>query len=240
MPRHNPHTVADEPGVLIPVQVGAWQDGYDAGISSPPDVPPTPHRLDPAYPKPWAQGAAAGNADGQAEGWRWAYFARARRPAPEGAAESPYGPRDSGESRPQDAGLFSFAQSWPCVGEEPLLVMLTRFAPGERGGDGLTGRQLARACADKGVPRLYLPVNLSSSGPPQEWTGDPLGDLGYWHGTVSESLQEAAPEAIAQVTVRAPRFAAVVRYVPAAEHHFFDLLPVGGLLPPDRASRPAG
>jgi hypothetical protein len=120
------------------------------------------------------------------------------------------------------------------VGEAPLLVMPAQSAPGEKDKDGLTGQKLAGACAAKGLPRLHLPVTLSSSGRPPEWTGNPLGDLGYWHGTVSESLEEAAPEAIAQVTVRAPRFAALVRYVPAAEHHFFGLLPVGGRLPPDR------
>ncbi|MEV2211621.1 hypothetical protein AB0H86_09195 [Streptomyces sp. NPDC050997] len=236
MPQHNPHPVPDEPGGLIRSEVRGWQDGYDVGISSPPDVPRTPLVRDPDYARAWTQGAAAGNSDGRTEGWRWAYFEGAVQPVPKEAAGDRYGPQDSGVSEHGDAPAFSFAQSWPCVGESPLLVMLAQFAPGERGGDGLTGRRLARACVDKGVPRLYLPVSLTSSGRPEERNGDPLRDAGYWHGAVSESLDEAAPEAIAQVTVRAPRFAAVVRYAPTAEHDFFDLLPVGGLLPPERGA----
>ncbi|MGW2050467.1 hypothetical protein ACWCPF_35630 [Streptomyces sp. NPDC001858] len=234
MPQHNPYPVPDEPGVLVPVEVRGWQDGYDVGISSPPDVPAMPESRDPQYGPSWAPGAQAGNADGRAEGWRWAYFDGRVRPA--AGAGIGYGPQASGEPEPGDPGVFSFAQSWPCVGEAPLLVMLAEFAPGEHGGEGLTGRRLARACADKGVERLYLAVNLSSSGKPDEWTPDALNGAGYWHGTVCESLDDAAPEAIAQVTVREPRFAGLVRYAPAGEHDFFDLLPVGGLLPPEFAS----
>ncbi|MEJ8672851.1 hypothetical protein WKI71_44355 [Streptomyces sp. MS1.AVA.1] len=227
MTQHNPHSVPVEPGVFVPVGVRAWQDGYDEGISSPPDVPRTPLVRDPDYAEAWAQGALAGNADGRTEGWRWAYFEGKVRPEPKDEAVGRYGPQDSGEP-----GLF--AQSWPCVGERPLLVMLAQFAPGERGGDGLTGRLLAQACTDKGVRQLYVPVNLSSSPPVEEPTGDALHDAGYWHGTVCESLEEAGPEAIAQVTVRVPNFAGIVRYAPAAEHNFFDLLPVDGRLQPGR------
>ncbi|MGW6738884.1 hypothetical protein [Streptomyces sp. NPDC055013] len=231
MTQHNPHTVPVDPGVFVPVGVRAWQDGYDEGISSPPDVPRTPLVRDPDYAEAWAEGALAGNADGRAEGWRWAYFEGKVRPEPKDEAVGRYGPQDSGEP---EGTTFSFAHSWPCVGERPLLVMLRQIAPGESGGDGLTGRLLAQACADKGVRQLYLPVNLSSTRLTNEPTGDALNNAGYWHGAVSESLEEAAPEAIAQVTVRIPSFAGLVRYAPAAEHNFFDLLPVDGLLPPER------
>ncbi|MEV8593527.1 hypothetical protein [Streptomyces sp. NPDC052012] len=231
MPQHNPHPVPDDPGVFVPTQVQGWQDGYDAGISSPPNVPVTPLVRDPDYADAWTEGATSGNADGRTEGWRWAYFDGAAQPDPQGVGR-PYEPRDSGEYGQEHGSAFT--QSWACVGELPLVVILAPFAPGERGGEGLTGRQLARACADKGVSRLYLPVSLFSSGAAQEGTGDPLTDAGYWHGTVHESLDEAAPEAIDYVTVRQVRFAALLRYAPAAEHDFFDLLPVNELLPPIR------
>ncbi|GHF00271.1 hypothetical protein E5082_09695 [Streptomyces griseoluteus] len=235
MPQHNPHTVPDEPGVFVPVEVEGWQHGYDAGISSPPNVPRTPLVRNPDYGDAWAEGAVSGNRDGRTEGWRWAYFHGDARPDPQGAG-GPYEPRDSGEDAPgygQEYG-GTFAQSWACLGELPLSVVLAQFAPGGRGGDGLTGRLLARACADKGVTALYLPVSLLSSGAAEEGTGDPLNDAGYWHGTVQESLDEAAPEAIAYVTVRQIRYAALLRYQHAAEHNFFDLLPVDSLLPPNR------
>ncbi|GAA1422808.1 hypothetical protein GCM10009601_24860 [Streptomyces thermospinosisporus] len=231
MPQHNPYAVPDEPGRFVPVEVRGWQDGYDAGISSPPRVPPTPSRRDPGYMDGWTRGAQAGNADGRAEGWRWAYFDGAVRPDP-GDAGGRYEHRDSGE---QAAGSGqAFTQCWPGVGERPLLVMLAAFAPGEHGGEGLTGRVLARACADKGVTQLYLPVSLQPSRAPDEGTGDPLTSAGYWHGAVHESLDEAAPEAIDHVLVRVVRFAALVRYRPAAEHDFFDLLPVHDMMPPGR------
>ncbi|GGV81408.1 hypothetical protein GCM10010294_55010 [Streptomyces griseoloalbus] len=233
MPQHNPYPVPEEPGVFIPVEVKGWQDGYDAGISSPPNTPPTPSVRNPDYMDAWEEGAASGNADGRTEGWRWAYFGGGSRPDPRGAG-GPYEPQNSGEGGQEHSEVFT--QSWPCVGERPLLVVLARFAPGQRGGDGLTGRLLARACTDKGVTRLYLPVSLHPSEAPQDGTGDPLTDAGYWHGTVQESLDEAAPEAIEHVTVRVVRFAALLRYEPTAEHDFFDLLPVNGQLPSNRLS----
>ncbi|MEG3626950.1 hypothetical protein [Streptomyces poriticola] len=116
------------------------------------------------------------------------------------------------------------------MGERPLRVLLAQFAPGDEPEDGLIGRTLARACADKGVARLYLPVLTSSSGPAAEPTGDALLDEGFRHGSVSESLAEAAPQARPEVQARVPHFGAVVRYTPAAEHHFFDLLPLDGRL----------
>ncbi|MEU5522812.1 hypothetical protein ACIQCD_17405 [Streptomyces sp. NPDC093250] len=228
MPQHNPHPIPTEPGVFIPVEVRGWQHGYDAGISSPPHTPPTRSVRHPGYMDAWAEGAAAGNADGRTEGWRWAYFDDRPRPDP-GGAGGPYEVRDSGEGG--HANGEAFPQSWACVGELPLVVALEQFAPGVRHGEGLTGRRLAEACADKGVTRLYLPVSVHSSGAAEEPTGDPLTDAGYWHGTVRESLDEAAPEAIKHVSVRVVRFAALLRYEPAAEHHFFDLLPVNGQLP---------
>ncbi|MET9730327.1 hypothetical protein ABZZ79_06575 [Streptomyces sp. NPDC006458] len=225
MTRRNPYPVPQEPGVIVPVEVRGWHHGYEAGISSPPDVPPTPSRRHPGYMTAWQEGAHAGNADGRAEGWRWAYFDEGALPQPGDAGV--YGPRDSGEP---DAERGDFPQSWPCVGERPLRVMLAEFAPGEGAEDGLTGRSLARACADKGVARLYLPVLTSSSGPAPEPTGDALGDAGYRHGPVCESLAEAAPHARPEVLTRVPHFGAVIRYEPAREHHFFDLLPLDGRL----------
>ncbi|QIY93193.1 hypothetical protein HEP87_02000 [Streptomyces sp. S1D4-11] len=229
MPQHNPYSVPVEPGEFMPVQIGAWQNGYDAGISTPPDVPPTPLVRNPDYAQAWAQGAVAGNADGRSEGWRWAYFDGTARPSPQEGAGCPYGPRDSGE--PPQAERADYAQSWPCVGELPLQMILAQFAPGGGDENGRTGRVLAQACADKGISRLHLPVSLSSSGSPLEPAGDPLGDAGYWHGTVTESPAEAGDEAFKWVTSRVPRYVGLVRYVPAAEHHFFDLIPEGSRLP---------
>ncbi|NJP49564.1 hypothetical protein HCJ93_05610 [Streptomyces sp. SBST2-5] len=231
MPRHNPYPVPDEPGRIVPVEVRGWQDGYDAGISSPSRVPPTPLVRDPGYADGWTRGARAGNADGGAEGWRWACFDGAARPSP-GEAGGRYAHRDSGERSAEYAQVFT--RCWPCVGERPLLVLLAAVAPGQHGGEGLTGRVLARTCAGKGVSQLYLPVGLKPSPAPDEGAGDPLTHAGYWHGGVHESLDEAAPEAIDHVLVRVVRFAALVRYRPAAEHHFFDLLPVYDMTAPGR------
>ncbi|OIJ63711.1 hypothetical protein [Streptomyces mangrovisoli] len=236
----NPYPVPTEPGDFLPVRIGAWQNGYDAGISRPPTTPPTPLVRSPDYAEAWAQGAEAGNADGRLDGWRWAYFDRGPRPDADGGAEVPYGPRDSGETGQAESA--DYAQSWPCVGEPPLRVVLAHFAPGSEDANGLTGRLLARACADKGVTRLYLPVGLSESAPgsapetgPETAPGstpasqpadDPLADAGHWHGAVSESLAEAGEEAFRWVTSsRVPRRVGLLRYEPAAEHHFFDLLP---------------
>ncbi|MEV0174626.1 hypothetical protein AB0I00_26345 [Streptomyces sp. NPDC050803] len=222
MTQHNPHPVPQEPGVIVSVEVRGWQKGYEAGISSPPDVPTTPSVRHPGFMLAWTEGAVAGNADGRSEGWRWAYFDGGALPQPGDAGA--YGPQASGEAEQ------GFARSWPCVGERPLRVMLAQFAPGDEAGDGLTGRTLARACADKGVERLYLPVLTRSSTPPAEPTGDALTDAGFWHGSVCESMTDAVPQALPEVQTRVPHFGAVVRYTPAAEHHFFDLLPLDGQL----------
>ncbi|MGW2834642.1 hypothetical protein [Streptomyces sp. NPDC001286] len=233
MAQHNPYQVPPEAGEFMPIRIRGWQNGYDAGISTPPDVPATPLVRSPDYARAWAQGAVAGNADGRREGWRWAYFDGAARPDPGEGAGGSYGPGDSGERLPPESA--SYQQSWPCVGELPLRVVLAQFAPGSDDENGLTGTLLAQVCADKGVDRLYLPVGLSSSGSPAQPTGDPLADAGYWHGTVSESLTEAGEAAFQWVTSsRIPRHVGLVRYEPAAEHHFFDLLPEGSRLPPGR------
>jgi hypothetical protein len=222
MTQHNPHPVPEEPGFIVPAEVRGWQKGYDAGISSPPDVPDTPSVRHTGFMHAWAEGAAAGNADGQTEGWRWAYFDQG--PFPQPGDTGAYELRESGEP------VGDFARSWPCVGEGPLRVMLAQFAPGDEAEEGLVGRALARACADKAVARLYLPVLTSRSTPAAEPTSDPLTDAGYWHGSVCESMAEAAPQARPELQTRVPHFGAVVRYTPAAEHHFFDLLPLGGQL----------
>ncbi|WP_406351140.1 hypothetical protein OHB56_01370 [Streptomyces sp. NBC_01635] len=207
MPQHNSYPVPDEPEVFVPVEVEGRQDGCDAGISSPPNVPPTPCVRTPDRMDAWAEGAASGNADGRKEGWRRAYFDGAAQPDP-GDASGPYEPQDSGEGRPEHGGAFT--QSWTCAGELPLPVMPAQFTPGERGGDGLTDGLLPRARADKGVRRLYLPVSVLSSGAAQEGTGDPLAGAGHWHGPVHASLSEATPEAIDHVTVSTH---------PPEEHH---------------------
>ncbi|MFE9604390.1 hypothetical protein [Streptomyces hokutonensis] len=112
---------------------------------------------------------------------------------------------------------------------------LAQFAPGSDDANGPAGTLLAQVCADKGVDRLYLPVALSPSGSPPQPTDDPLADAGYWHGWASETFAEAGEEAFQWVTSSPiPRHVGLVRYAPAAEHHFFDLLPEASRLPPGR------
>ncbi|MEW2051683.1 hypothetical protein [Streptomyces sp. NPDC005476] len=237
MTQHNPHHVPDDPNVFVPVSVRAWQDGYDAGVSSPPDVPPTPLVRDPDYADAWAEGALAGNADGRAEYWRWAYFTTGR--PEEGRPDHHahwYTPRDSGV--PERQGRAALPRSWPCVGDKPLRVMLTRFAPEAPFREGLTGRSLARACEQKNVERLYMPVALSASAPVGA-SGDPLRDNGYEHGEVTASEDEAM-DVLAGLTDATVRFPGLIRYTPAAEHDFFELLPVGGELPAERPTRGSG
>ncbi|MFJ4206616.1 hypothetical protein ACIP2Y_44405 [Streptomyces sviceus] len=51
--------------------------------------------------------------------------------------------------------------------------------------------------------------------------GRSLADAGYWHGTVSESFAKDGEESFQSVrSSRIPRHVGVVRYAPAAEHHF--------------------
>lgn len=126
VPQHNSYPVPDEPEVFVPVEVEGRQDGCDAGISSPPNVPPTPCVRTPDRMDAWAEGAASGNADGRKEGWRRAYFDGAAQPDP-GDASGPYEPQDNGEGRPEHGGAFT--QSWTCAGELPLPVMPAQFAP---------------------------------------------------------------------------------------------------------------
>ncbi|WP_329446485.1 hypothetical protein [Streptomyces canus] len=177
MAQHNPYRAPAQPGEPMPFRFSAWQNGYDAGIGTPPEVPATPLVRNPAYARAWAQGAVAGNPDGRREGRRWAYFDGAARPDPGEGAAVPYGPGDSGERLPQSA---QYAQSWPCVGELPLRAVLAQFAPGSDDENGLVGTLLAQVGADKGVDRLYLPVALPPSGSPPQPTADPFADAGYY------------------------------------------------------------
>lgn len=235
MTQHNPHPVPDDPNVFVPTAVGAWQDGYDAGVSSPPDVPPTPLVRETAYADAWAEGALAGNADGRAEGWRWQYFATGvpKEGRPDHRARW-YTPHDSGV--PERPGRASLPQSWPCVDDKPLRVMLAHFAPDAPFREGLFGSALARACEERNVERLYMPVALSASAPVGA-SGDPLRDNGYGHGEVTVS-QDEAMDALYGPADATGRFRGLIRYTPAAEHDFFELLPVGGQLP-ERTARGA-
>ncbi|MET7738263.1 hypothetical protein ABZT02_44355 [Streptomyces sp. NPDC005402] len=105
--------------------------------------------------------------------------------------------------------------------ELPLRAVLAQVAPRSDDEDGLVGTLLAQVCAEKGVDRLYLQVALSPSGSPPQPTDGPLADAGYWHGTVSESFAEAGEGAFQSVTSsRIPHPVGLVRYTPAAEHHF--------------------
>ena len=136
---------------------------------------------------------------------------------------------DAGLSRPPDMPRTPGTRHPPCVGEPVLRVMVREFAPGGEAENGVTGRVPARACADEGVPRLYLSVHRDSLEPGAEPAGDPLRDMGRRHGPVYQSLGETARQVRPQVRSRVPHFEGV-RYGPAAEHHFFDLLPQDGLL----------
>ncbi|MFJ4428931.1 hypothetical protein [Streptomyces bobili] len=221
MTRTNPHV--DEAGIGFDASVAArgWQAGYDAGIGSPPDVPKAPPSRDPDYVDAWAAGAAAGNADGQAEGWRlWPV-----REDGAGIVTRPPGaePQDSGETG-ETASAFDLA--WKSVGVLPLQLMLSHVAPeADRNSEAeLGGRALNRALHEmEGVKQPYLPVCLQT---PHELSGDPVLDAGYWHGSVSESFEEAGSEARGHAHVRVPHFPGVVRYRSAGDHNFWDWLPL--------------
>ncbi|MFE6039359.1 hypothetical protein [Streptomyces sp. NPDC056452] len=220
MPHTNPYGQEKDGDFGSSVEARGWQAGYDTGVSTPPDVPETPSTRHPGFMDAWAEGAAAGNADGRAEGWRL-------RPVTESSgfvlrvpgAE----PEASGESGDR-AGAFAVA--WKSVGDLPLALILRQFAPGAETGSHtqLAGRALDQVIADKGGPaQLYLPLCVS---PPHQLSGDALLDAGYWHGDVSDSFDEAGKEATSHALVRVPHFSGLVRYRPVGTHNFWDWLPL--------------
>ncbi|MEU3706688.1 hypothetical protein AB0E82_30850 [Streptomyces anulatus] len=220
MPLTNPYVQENDGAFGTSVEARGWQAGYDAGVSTPPDVPQGPSTRHSGFMDAWAEGAVAGNADGRTEGWRL-------RPVTERGGSvvrvSGSEPQDSGESG-EEAGAFAVA--WKSVGHLPLALILQQFAPGTGTGPGsqLAGLALDWACADRGGPdRLYLPFCVS---PPHELSGDALFEVGYWHGDVSGSLDEAGQAAVSHALVRVPHFAGLVRYRPAGAHNFWDWLPM--------------
>lgn len=221
MPHTNPYVEKKDGAFGASAEARGWQTGYDAGVSTPPDVPQTPSTRHPGFMDAWAEGAAAGNADGRAEGWRLRPVTESsgfvvRVPGSE--------PQDSGEGGEQSA---AFAVAWKSVGDLPLALILQQFAPEADTGSAsqFAGRALDQACADKGGPaQLYLPLCVS---PPHELAGDALHDAGYWHGEVSDSFDEAGQSAASHALVRMPHFPGLVRYRPAGTHNFWDWLPLG-------------
>ncbi|MFF7588148.1 hypothetical protein ACFZCK_11780 [Kitasatospora purpeofusca] len=234
MPQLNPFPHDGDGGLGPSASAKGWHQGYIAAVSSPSELPRTPLVRSGEFMDAFRTGAAAGRADGLAEGWRWRYFGEDARtgedtgqgPQP---ARSPVEPVDAGEDGP--AGP-AYPLAWRCVGAAALRVVLEQFAPGSD--PEFPGLRLDRVCADKGVGRLYLPVRLLPRDPPAEPAGDPLADQGFWHGTAADSLTDAAaegPDGPDAPETRAPTFLGLVRYRPAGEHDFWDLLPAGGRMP---------
>ncbi|MFF3595343.1 hypothetical protein [Kitasatospora indigofera] len=240
MPQLNPFPHESGGGLGPSDQAKGWHAGYVAGISSYPEPPRTPLVRSGEFMAAFEQGAEAGRADGLAEGRRWRWFGEDARTG-RATADGPQPPRSPAE--PVEAGEDGPAAphhplAWRCVGELALWTMLEQFAPGAFEHD-FAGLRLDRACTDKGVSRLYLPVRLIAGDPPPEPAGDPLGDAGFWHGTVGDSFAEAAAERPGPVT-RAPGFLGLVRYTPAGEHDFWDMLPADGRMPARAAGRRDG
>jgi hypothetical protein len=220
VPRTNPYIDEQHSDFGASAEARGWQAGYDAGISTPPDVPHGPLTRHTGFMDAWAEGAAAGNADGRTEGWRL-------RPVTDNSGfviKVPgVQPEDSGESG-ENAGSFTMA--WKSVGALPLDLILRQFAPGADGGPHpqLAGHALNQVCADKGAPaQLYLPLCVS---PPHGLSGDALLDAGYWHGDVTDSFDDAGRAAGLHASVRVPHFPGLVRYRPAGAHNFWDWLPL--------------
>ncbi|MGW1812180.1 hypothetical protein ACWCQM_01180 [Streptomyces sp. NPDC002125] len=220
MPHTNPHLgVENDFGPSH--EARGWQAGYDAGIGSPDGVPATPSVRVAGFMKAWAEGAAAGNADGKAEGWR---LRPVREEGPGGLTRPPGAePLSSGET---GGPATAFPHAWRSVGALPLIVMLAHAAP-EAGGSWtaqLAGLALRRAlAAPDGPGQLYVPCCVE---PAHDATGDPVLDAGYWHGPVSASFEAAAEEAAGHGLVRIPHAPGVARYRPADDHNFWDWLPL--------------
>ncbi|WP_329611736.1 hypothetical protein [Kitasatospora herbaricolor] len=239
MPQLNPFPHDSGGGLGPSDSAKGWHAGYVAGVSSPEELPRTPSVRSTQFMDAFGQGAEAGRADGLAEGWRWRWFGEDARTGRAGTAgprppRSPAPPVDAEEDGP---AAPQYPLAWRGVGELALGTMLEQFAPAAAGRD-FVGLRLDRSCADKGVTRLYLPVRLIADEPPAEPTGDPLGDAGFWHGTVGDSFAEAAAELSGAAVerpgrvTRAAGFLALVRWSPAGEHDFWDVLPAGGSMPP--------
>lgn len=160
MPQLNPFPHDGDGGLGPSDSAKGWHQGYIAAVSSPSELPRTPASRSTEFMDAFALGAAAGRADGLAEGWRWRYFGEDARtgegtgngPQP---ARSPVEPVDAGEGGP--AGP-TYPLAWRCVGAAALRVVLEQFAPGS--GQEFPGLRLDRVCADKGIGHLYLPVRL--------------------------------------------------------------------------------
>ncbi|MFD6275785.1 hypothetical protein ACFWFI_09460 [Streptomyces sp. NPDC060209] len=221
MPFTNPYADAKDGSSDLSVEARGWQAGYDAGVSTPPEVPPTQASRHGGFMNAWAEGAIAGNADGRAEGWRL-------RPVTESSGlvvRVPGSEPEAGGETGEMAGEFAVA--WKSVGDAPLRLMLGQFAPDADGGSDvwLVGRALDKACTGKGgADRLYLPICVD---PPHELSGDDLNDAGYWHGDVTDSFDVAGKAAAQHALKRMPHFPGLVRYRPAGTHNFWDWLPLG-------------
>ncbi|MEX5710282.1 hypothetical protein AB1484_18725 [Parafrankia sp. FMc6] len=217
MSRQNPH-LDDSSSTLGPsLEARGWELGYDVGVSSPGDLPHGPLTRSTEFMDAWDEGAAAGQADGQAEGWRLRLDEHGAGLVPVETSSSP------GPGEPRNG---SFERSWRCTGSLPLRLMLAQVEPRAPASSGLDGSALASVCTDQGLARLYLPVCVSPLERADDQTGDPLRDAGYWHGSVADSVDEAGKAALAHGLVRTPHSSGLVRYVPADRHNFWDWLPV--------------
>lgn len=219
MPRRNPHL--GETGLGPSPEARGWQAGYDAGVSSPAGAPQSPLTRDPDYMDAWAEGATAGNADGQSEGWRLCPVGEdADRPATRAQDIKPQSSGETGDT------ASAFGAAWSSVGSLPLRVLLHHVAPEADTflTSQLAGSALNRALTELGgTDRLYLPVCLS---PPHDLAGDPVLDAGYWHGSASESFDSARVEAELHARVRTIHFPGLVRYRSAGDHNFWDWIPL--------------
>ncbi|MEV8553829.1 hypothetical protein AB0L04_28965 [Streptomyces glaucescens] len=215
MPTQNPYRHLAEGPFMRSGMAEGWQTGYDAAISSPSEVPPHPLVRDPDFMDGWEEGAAAGHADGQAEGWRL-------RLAEDGKGLVPGKPDWEPQASGETGATADIRRAWGAVGWVPLAAMLSSFAPDARGVHFLSGMALGRVCVDRQVARVYLPACSSAF---REKAGHSTDEPGYWFGTARESFDEASAEAHAHANSRLVHLVGVVRFQPVGAHNFWDWLP---------------
>ncbi|MGA5816514.1 hypothetical protein ACPC54_01430 [Kitasatospora sp. NPDC094028] len=201
-----------------------WQDGYDVGISHPPDPPEPPYVLETDTQTIWSEGALAGNTDGGAEGW-WVHLdadGEGLKPTEPELASA--GGHVAAEAGLELAGHFiKSIKGWSLLPISVYLMLLDleSFDPTWDQVRGVAAAALNKSCGDKGCSELFLPMCVTSG---HSVSGDPLLDAGYWHGKLFMDFNSALPDTQAHASDNPDHATGVLRYQPSGERAIWEWL----------------
>lgn len=167
-----------------------WQQGYDTALSTPNEIPSAPYVVAPELVDTCAEGAAAGNWDGQAEGWRV-------RLEFDGSGFQPEHAHYAGAGVHAAEIIYDTVRHRLAggIGSLPLLLMLAidleTIPPTEEQVIALAGKALTDACARLGFNEVFMAACGEAD---HGESGDPMLDAGYWHGSVHSFYTSAGSE----------------------------------------------